>query len=138
MDEYKDLLQVVELLEERALNQHRNNLAAIQAVKEEVQQIDGLRAAAQAEVTSLGPRRMSGSDTLWQSWLMQQRAALMRDQAIAQARERESFLSARTAMARADAVKSMEEEAQTERRNKRLILEAERLEELGRLRAGLD
>ncbi|MCT4555023.1 MAG: hypothetical protein N4A53_10080 [Pelagimonas sp.] len=138
MEEYKDLLQVVELLEERALNQHRNNLAAIQAVKEEVQQIDGLRAAAQAEATSLGARRMSGADTLWQSWLMQQRAALMRNQAIAQARERESFLTARTAMARAEAVKSMEEVAQTERRNKRLILEAERLEELGRLRAGLD
>ncbi len=122
-DRLHDLVPVTQLLMERALDNHRKNIAESQRVAAEIDEIDALRQRAQGQMQDMGPQRMIGADTLWQGWLMQRRA-----------RELDSFGRARLAFARAEATRSLDEKRLAELRARRLFREEERLEALSVLR----
>lgn len=133
-DRLHDLVPVTQLLMERALDNHRKNIAESQRVAAEIDEIDALRQRAQGQMQDMGPQRMIGADTLWQGWLMQRRARLMQESALCRARELDSFGRARLAFARAEATRSLDEKRLAELRARRLFHEEERLEALSVLR----
>ncbi|WGW04640.1 hypothetical protein [Tropicibacter oceani] len=133
---YQDLIQVSDLLQERALNKHRQNLTESRRLKQELAQIDNYRQAVQADTASLGARRLSGADTLWQTWLVRKRASILQEMAMARAKEADSLARAKTAQARFDAARDLQAEEQRKSREKRLLAQTETLEALGRLRGG--
>ena len=133
-DRIGDLVPVTRLLMERALDEHRKNLAESRRVAAELDEIDALRQRAQGQMQDVGASRIVGADTLWQGWLMQRRTRLMQEAALARARELDSFGRARTAFARAQATQSLEDKRRAEARAKFLFHEEERLEALSVLR----
>lgn len=134
---YQDLIQVTDLLQERALDKHRKNLAESRRLNQELAQIDAYRQAVQADVTSLGARRLSGADTLWQTWLVRKRATILQEMALARAKEADSLAIARTAQARFEAAENLEAAEQRKSRDKRLLVEVETIDALGRLRRAM-
>lgn len=131
-----DLVQVTDTLCEQALEAHRRNVAKSQSIAQEVAEIDSLRVAAQQDEQGLEARRLVGADTLWQGWIMRRRADLLREAAMARALEGESLAKARTAFARVEASKSIQEDERKKAKHKALLRDAERLDELGTLRRG--
>lgn len=135
----KDVIAVTEVLQERALDRHRKNLAESKRLADELAQMDALREAAQQDTRSLEARRATGADTLWQTWMVTRRAMILQEMAMARAREGDSLSQARVAQARFDAALRIEEDARRERRERRLGAEAETIDALARLRlAGQD
>lgn len=133
---YDDLTEVTALMLERELEQHRRNLAESARLDAELAQIDGLRAAAQADVGTVGARQILGADALWQGWLVNKRAEVMRRTAMARAQEADSLSRARDAFARAEAARALVRDALKEKRNRRLKAEAEATDALGVLCEG--
>lgn len=134
---YDDLIQVTDLLQERALDKHRQNLAESRKLKEELAQIDAFRQAVQDDAGSLGARRLSGADTLWQTWLVRKRATILQHMAMARAKEADSLAHARTAQARFNAAERLDAEEKRKSREKRQLAQTETLEALGRLRQAM-
>lgn len=129
-----DLVEVTDTLCEQALEAHRRNLAESRRIAQEIEQIDSLRHATRQDDRSLEARRVVGADALWEGWLMRRRADLQREAAMARAYEGESLSKARTAFARAEASKSIQEDQRLKAKQKALLRDADRLDELGTLR----
>ncbi|MFW2545434.1 hypothetical protein ACN2XU_22630 [Primorskyibacter sp. 2E107] len=136
-DKFSDIISVSSILQERALDKHRQNLATSKRLQDELTQIDTLRQAIQADGASLGARQLSGADTLWQTWLVTKRARLLQEMAMARALEADSLARARTAQARYDAANALEKEEKKRIRDRRILAQTEALEDMGRLRQAL-
>ncbi len=134
-DDLADLIKLTALLRERALDAHRRNLAEAKQFEDELARIDDLRRTVQADTESLGTRRMSGSDTLWQGWLSGRRADILQHSALARARLNDSFDRARAAHARLGAAQAIATDAEKARRTKRIARQEEDLAQLGILKA---
>lgn len=133
-DKYTDLLRVSDILQERALEKHRQNMAESKRLAGELQQIDKLREAIQKDGATLSARQMSGADSLWQTWLVTRRAMVLQEMAMARALEDETLLAARRAQARFQAAESLAREERKKTVEKRQLQQVEDLEALGRLR----
>ncbi|WP_425097725.1 hypothetical protein [Tropicibacter sp. S64] len=131
---FDDLIAVSDILQERALDKHRMNLAESRRLAAELDQIDALRQAVQEDGASVGARQLSGADSLWQTWLVTRRAFILQEMAMARAKEADSLSQARLAQARFDAAQSLDREDRKRSREKRLLAQAETIEALGRLR----
>ncbi|SDX89320.1 hypothetical protein [Citreimonas salinaria] len=131
-----DLHPVTGALRDRALESHRRNLAESRRIAAEVAEIDALRRAAQSDWAGLGAHRMLGADRLWNGWLLNRRASLLQQAAMARAREHDSQAAARTALARHDALEDLARQQADERRQTRDRAATERLQALGILNAG--
>ncbi|MGR3495192.1 hypothetical protein [Citreimonas sp.] len=137
MTEKLDELQpVTEAMRDRALESHRRNLAESRRIAHEVSEIDALRRAAQQDWAGLGAHRMLGADRLWNGWLLNRRATLLQQAAMARAREHDSQAAARKALARHDALEDLARQRAKDRRQTRDRAETERLQALGILSAG--
>ncbi|CUH79705.1 hypothetical protein [Tropicibacter naphthalenivorans] len=134
MTQFEPLLEVTQILKEKALEKHRRNLDESARLAQEIEQIDELRRSVQADSETIGARQMLGADALWQGWLLRKRAEFLRQAALARAREFDSLAQARTAFSRAEAAKELDEKAREERRQKLLAREADTLEALGTMR----
>ncbi|KUF09598.1 hypothetical protein [Pseudoponticoccus marisrubri] len=137
MTRYDDLISASSLLKEQALERHRERVRARQDIEAELAQIDQLRAAAQADGGSLGARQILGADALWQGWLVRRRTEVLRQMAMARARELESLDRARNAFAREEAARTLQEDDQRARMRKQRSAEADALDDLSLLRRAL-
>ncbi|MDJ0823851.1 MAG: hypothetical protein QNJ09_18850 [Paracoccaceae bacterium] len=124
------LTQVSQVQKDRALKAHQRNLADEARLQAELDEIDTLRQAAQADTSKLTERRVLGADTLWQGWLLQRRARVLEQMAMARARQAQSYLRARESFARDAAISDLE---QAERRALRARAEAKRADDLQEL-----
>ena len=133
-NKYSNLTEATNLLLERELQAHRQNVAESARLAAEMAQIDGLREAAQADSGAIGARQILGADALWQGWLVRKRAQILRDVAMARAQETDSLSQARMAFSRAEAAKNLTREETNLKKKRRLKVEAETLDALGMLR----
>ncbi len=133
---YDDLRDATDLLLERELEKHRRNLAETARLEAELAQIDGMRRAAQADAGAIGARQMLGADSLWQGWLVNKRAEVLRRSAIARAQESDSLARARKAFSRVEAAETLAREEIAEKRKNRHRAEADEIDALGMLREG--
>lgn len=131
-----ELVQISDMLKERALAEHRKNVQESQRIAQEIEQIDTLRQQALRDENSLMARRSVGADALWDSWLMRRRAELMREAAIARAYETESLTRARAAFAKSEASQSVLKDEILARRKDKLRKAADVLDDLSVLRRG--
>lgn len=136
--QFEPLLQVTEIMKEKALEAHRRNMEESRKLADSLEQIDALRRAVQEDQSSIGARQMLGSDALYQSWLLRKRAEILRQAARARAREFDSLEKARTAYARAEAASELDRKERDARKEMRLARQADTLDELARLRGYLD
>lgn len=134
MSGYTELARITALLLEREMEAHRSNVDQVRQLDLSLAQLDEMRRAAQADTGAISARQMLGADSLWQGWLVDKRADLLRRMALSRAREAESLARARTAFSRAEAAKSLVEETRTESKRKRLQHEADEMDALGRFR----
>ena len=104
------LLQVAGIRKDRALQSHRRNLAEEARLQSELDEIDKLRKSAQADMSNLMERRVLGADTLWQGWLLQRRARVLEQMALARARQAQSYLRAKECFARDAAIADLEQD----------------------------
>lgn len=130
----KDLVTVSDILHERAMEQYRDRTAEAQRVQAELDEMDRLRAAMQADTQSLGARRLAGVDTMWQGWLARRRTMLQQEMAISRARQMESFARAQTSNARLDAAEDLMRQEQAARRTALQKKEADTLDWLSAMR----
>lgn len=134
MTRYEPILQVTEILKEKALETHRRNLEESQRLADELEQIDALFRAVQADQDSIGARQILGSDALYQGWLLRRRGEILRKAAKARANLHDSMEKARTAWSRAEAAAELDQKERSDRRDKLLARQADTLDELTRLR----
>lgn len=134
MTEYRQLATITEVLFETALDQVRGHRREVSALNQTLTQMDAMREAALADGNSVTARQRIGADTLWQGWLLQKRAELLRHMALAQAREGESLARARTAFSRVQAATALIKEEERHAKEKQLKTEADSLDDLGILR----
>ncbi|EPX82624.1 hypothetical protein [Salipiger mucosus] len=127
------LLQITELLRDRAVDKYRRDLAEEAGLRGERDEIDRLRAAARLSSGGVDARQLTGSDTLWQGWLLQRRGDLNTGMAMARAKQAHSIQRARDAFAKDAATRSLQDRAQAKRRAERLAREERMLEDLARL-----
>ncbi|WP_136443320.1 hypothetical protein [Pacificoceanicola onchidii] len=135
--QFDDIIRVSDILQERALEKHRKNMAETKRLNDELAQIDDLRKAVQQDGASLNARQMSGADTLWQTWLVTRRATILQEMAMARALEGESLVQARRAQSRFEAAQEMAREEHKKSLERRQLAQTEDLEALGRLRNAL-
>lgn len=133
---YDDLTEATDLMLQQELDRHRRNLAETARLETELAQVDGMRRAAQADMATIGARQMLGADSLWQGWLVNKRAEILRQSAIARAQEADSLARARTAFSRVEAAQSLAQQEIMEKRKRRLKAEAEAIDALGVLGEG--
>lgn len=134
MSEFSELARITSILLEREMKAHRTNVEQLRQLDGSLAQLDEMRRAVQADTGSITARQILGADSLWQGWLLDKRADLLRRMAMSRAREAESLARARTAFSRAEAAKSLVEETRTEAKRKRLQHEADEMDALGRFR----
>jgi hypothetical protein len=128
-----DLQPVTAALRDEALDRHRRNIAESRRIAEELSEIDAMRRSAQSAWGDVGAHRMLGADQLWNGWLLNRRATLLQQAAMARAQEYDSAAAAQTALARHDALEKLarkEAEARRARADKAAMA---RLEALGML-----
>ena len=123
-----DIVTVTDLLHARALDQYRERSAETQRVQDELDELDRLRAAVQADTESLGARRLAGADTMWQGWIAQRRTRLQQEMAIARARQLESLGRMKGTFAQLDAARSIAHDEAHARRMDKLKKEADNLD----------
>jgi hypothetical protein len=131
-----DLAGLTALMLEQELRRLRQERQARAALEAGLAQMQAMREAAWQDSGAVTARQRLGADTLWQGWLVAKRAGLMRDMALARAREDEATARARTAFSRAEASAMLVAEARAGARQERLQREAEALDALARLRRG--
>lgn len=134
MSDYSQLIEVMKILREKALEAHRRNMRESERLAEELAQIDTLRNAVQADQASIGARQLLGADALYQSWLLRKRAEILRQAATIRILAHESLEKARDAWSRVQAVDDLMAEENRQKRLKQLARQSDALEEINRLR----
>ncbi|MFW2589559.1 hypothetical protein [Sagittula sp. SSi028] len=138
MSKYSEMASITRVLLERELDIHRQNLNQSRQIEGELAQIDVMRTAAQSDGGAISARQILGADTLWQGWLLNKRADVLRRAAGARALELVSRDKASFAFSRLQAVEQLIEQDTKENLRKRELAEAETIEALGRLKRALD
>ena len=134
-DETRALTPITAILQERAFDLQRQRTAELARIEGEIREIDHLLEAAMENAAAITTGRMIGADTLWSEWILQRRADLLRQSAIARARQAESLARARSAFARHQAALSLVEEAHATDRHRDASAEMDRLQDTMILKA---
>lgn len=132
----EDLTRITALLMEQELDRLRQRRAAQAQLQGQLDQMDRMREAAQADGGAVTARQRIGADTLWQGWMLAKRAAILRDMALARAREEEALAGARRAFSRQQAARALIEAEARKARRQRLKREGDGLDALATLRLG--
>lgn len=137
MTNYAELSQVTQILLEQELDKHRKSVEQSRQIAGELAQIDAMRAAAQADSGAITARQLLGADTLWAGWLVRKRAEILRRSASARAQEMQTLAQARQAFARRQAAEQLVQDELAEKKRKRAMAFADKMDEIGQLRAAL-
>jgi hypothetical protein len=129
------LAEVTRARLERIFHQQRQCRAELGRHHAEIDEIDRIRNEARNRSGPVTVSARIGADTLWQDWLLQRRAALLRAVALDRAREAELRNRARQAFARNEAAVELAERERACREAERAAVRQARLEETMILRA---
>jgi hypothetical protein len=138
MTKYGELEEATRLMMERDLQSHRRSLQQTRMLQAELDQLDGLRKAAQADSGSITARQILGADVVWQGWLSQKRSQILQSMAAARAQEAFTMDRARIAFSRNEAARSLVEQESKNKRRRRDEAAADTIDALGHLRRAMD
>ncbi len=125
----RSISPITEVLQERAFEAQRRQAEELAGLEGEIGEIDRLRAAARACLGNADGGRSIGADVLWSDWILQRRADLLRQSAMAHARQSETLARARLAFARNEAALALDEAERNDRSRLRTAADRRHLEE---------
>ena len=134
--DFDTLTPITALMQDRALAEHRKSVAETRRLQAELDEIDARRAAMMADPGSIGARQVLGADAAWQGWLVRRRSEILRDMALARAREAETGAQAQQALARHDALQDLARAEARRRAAARAAATLAQLDQLGLMRRG--